>query len=471
MPFAFLSAGASITVAILVLFTLMGLICMFYTLEALARAEGMTRLAERQTGLRDPLLTASHSDKLPSMSASVHWPQNVLAYRKFDFVRMSELFGGTPLKTFTQFSVALYCYGSLWSYAAVFSSTVSALFFQFALRRPCNIYDSPSSACQLGYRLVVALFAVYAIAMSFKDISAQRTLQQIMTGYRFAAFFVMALTAIVALYHPNTFDAAASHHAPYVSKEPNHVKWAGFGVAFSFSAVALNVQYNSPDFLTYVRAPKQHLKALVTAGLGTAVVLYIAIGWLCSSTFGSKTTPLVTLNWQHYTGLAGGWGAGSETWWAVVIKLFIMAFPALNMISVFPLLVITLAGNLETSMPASLAANLRARYSSTTIRYAFRLAAAVPPLVLSAINGKLSIIFTITGLIGFWLELIIPALLHVLSARLCVAKYGPGSERTPYTTMFSHTLVAVAIAIVGILGFFFAAFVSLLPHQANKLLA
>lgn len=54
---------------------------------------------------------------------------------------------------------------------------------------------------------------------------------------------------MLLLQHPNTFSDDARDSKPYVSKGVAGVKWAGFGTAFTFSAVALNVHYNMPDVI------------------------------------------------------------------------------------------------------------------------------------------------------------------------------------------------------------------------------
>lgn len=83
---------------------------------------------------------------------------------------------------------------------------------------------------------------------------------------------------------------------------------------------------------------------MTTAALLTATGFYVVLALLSSIYFGKKTTPLVTLNWQHYSGFEGGWGGDyrHRPWWATAIQLWIMFFPVFDMLSVFPLVGISL---------------------------------------------------------------------------------------------------------------------------------
>lgn len=73
------------------------------------------------------------------------------------------------------------------------------------------------------------------------------------------------------------------------------------------------------------------------------LVLSFCFACCCSP----RTFPLVTLNWSEYTGVAGGWGlTASVPFWATFIKLFIMLFPVFNMLSVYPLICVSLGDNL-----------------------------------------------------------------------------------------------------------------------------
>eukprot|EP00957_Ditylum_brightwellii_P004515 343095-Ditylum_brightwellii.AAC.1 len=71
------------------------------------------------------------------------------------------------------------------------------------------------------------------------------------------------------------------------------------------------------------------------------------VGWY----FGKNVKQSSNLNWKYYTGGTGRLSEdGSEyidiAWWARFISTFVVIFPAVDVISAFPLHAITLGNNL-----------------------------------------------------------------------------------------------------------------------------
>ena len=135
-----------------------------------------------------------------------------------------------------------------------------------------------------------------------------------------------------------------------------------------------------------------------------------------------------------------------------MIQLWVMLFPVFDMLSVYPLVSITLGNNLLETFPKTWCLNLP-MFAKKVIS---RLTAAIPPLILAAAVGRLDSIFAFTGLTAFFLELIFPCLLQLASTRYCISKYGKGSEVTPYSTVFSHPIFAGLTAIFGLIALGFA---------------
>jgi hypothetical protein len=77
--------------------------------------------------------------------------------------------------------------------------------------------------------------------------------------------------------------------------------------------------------------------------------------------------------------------------------------------------------------------------------------------------GKLDKIFNFCGLFGFFLELIFPCLLQILSIRFCQKNWGKGSEFTTYSTFFSKPIFAIITLFVGSAGLIFAFVVFVAP--------
>jgi len=292
------------------------------------------------------------------------------------------------------------------------------------------------------------VFAVIVTYMSLQDVGDQAAVQKLLTFYRFAAFFTMIVTCIIAFcYYPNQFDHHASHSFPTIASLPL-IQWSGFGLIFCTTAVALDVHWNIPDVLLPLR-DKSAARRIALSALLCAALFYTLIALVCAAEFGLSTLPLATLNWSSYTGLEGGWGRGVGSSWSHVVQLFVILFPVCNQCSVYPLVVLTLGDNYYSLLPAS----YRDKYAPLTMKRICRLAACLPPIAFALCFGKLDLIFTITGLFAFALEFIVPCLLQLTSSRYVVERYGEGSEKTQYSSWVSDVRVVWVVLLLGCAAF------------------
>ena len=452
LPFGVVQAGTLLSFACIAGFTCISAICLCYVLESMARAGGIMQAERGKAGSARIGLTSGYAARetdalLSAASVPGHYVPHI-GYDKIDFSLMCELFGGRSGHALVHLCMTLYSYGVLWAYAAVFSSSVDAIFFRYALQQDCNIYLSPSPACQWGYVVCVLVFAVIVTWLSLQDVGDQAAVQKLLTAYRFAAFFTMIVTCCIAFtVSPNQFDPEAGDSVPTIATLPL-VRWSGFGLIFCTTAVALDVHWNIPDVLLPLR-DKAAARRIALSALLCAALFYTLIALVCAAEFGSSTLPLATLNWSSYSGLAGGWGAGSPSGWSRAVQLFVILFPVCNQCSVYPLVVLTLGDNYYSLLPAA----YRETYSPLSLRRACRLAACLPPIAFALCFGKLDTIFTITGLFAFALEFIVPCLLQLASMRMVQAKYGAGCERTQYSSWASDSRVVCVVLVLGCAAF------------------
>eukprot|EP01118_Nematostelium_gracile_P009667 TRINITY_DN3269_c0_g2_i2.p1 TRINITY_DN3269_c0_g2~~TRINITY_DN3269_c0_g2_i2.p1 ORF type:complete len:486 (-),score=108.49 TRINITY_DN3269_c0_g2_i2:80-1537(-) len=430
LPHAFSSSGVLLGIILLLVGGIFSTICINFVLEVMARAEGVTAIKENRE-LK---------------------PNHEITWRRFDFTVLCEIFGGLKGKIVCQILMAMNCYGGLWAYSAVFAATVSSLIFQFGLDETCDLYNHPSSKCQMAYYLTLVGYGLVVVPLSCMDLGEQVIVQMAMTAYRFSAFAVMLITVIIGLCNDNPF----SEHMEKGVADVSLVKWAGFATMFTSAAVATNFHYNVPDVVKPLRNKSQAGK-MVSGALGIAVFFYAALGIICSLYFGSSASALVTMNWSTYTGMQGGWGGDIKhrPLWAKAVQLWVMMFPVLDMLSVFPLFAISLGNNLLQTVPTPRFVPPR------LMKILWRLIASIPPLILAAAVGKLDSIFDFTGLTAFFLELIIPCLMQIGSIYYCRKWFGKGSEWTPYSGFYSYYAVAGVTLIFGVsaLGFAISVFV------------
>lgn len=151
LPFAFLKAGTNLSVLCLVGFGLLAMLCVVYVLEFSARAE---------SAVSSESLAADEIAELQPAGPPTH----KIGYRKLDFSFVSEVFGGWRMRVFTQIALISYCYGALWSYAAIFASSVDTLFFEYALG---EVRCPPARCSPLTLRLCLPWSALQHLRESF----------------------------------------------------------------------------------------------------------------------------------------------------------------------------------------------------------------------------------------------------------------------------------------------------------------
>jgi hypothetical protein len=66
------------------------------------------------------------------------------------------------------------CYGVLWAYGSVFSSSVASLFYQFVFDEECNVYGTGASAnCKHTYIYALLVYACIVIPLALMDMGEQ----------------------------------------------------------------------------------------------------------------------------------------------------------------------------------------------------------------------------------------------------------------------------------------------------------
>jgi len=313
--------------------------------------------------------------------------------------------------------------------------------------------------CRTGYFICLLVYALFVVPFSCLNMGEQAVVQAILTFYRFFAFSVMFITVIIGLTSP-----ASPHHD---MEKPPLFRWSGFAQIFTTSAIALSFHFTVPDIIKPVRN-KTYLREMTSSALVVASVFYLLMGILCSLYFGSSVDPLVTLNWRTYSGFDGGWGVAVDgrPWWAIAIQLVVMFFPILDMLSVFPLVAVTLGDNLVQFVPkhnifkiqclTGLAPQKKYQRKLTTIL--FRLIASIPPILCAAGVGQLNTIFGFTGLFSLFLTFILPPILHYQSKNFCLNEWGSLAWQTPYTMHISKNGYVVATLLFGLIAIVFSFF-------------
>ncbi|RHY89403.1 hypothetical protein DYB37_003294 [Aphanomyces astaci] len=280
---------------------------------------------------------------------------------------LCDRFLGVVGATLYQLSLLGLMYGGLLGYSQVFvNSIVSQL--------PSS-FESSTVVVAVVFGLIVVPLSCVGTAVMFDDrychrlldLSEQIHVQVVMAIVRFVALTTMIASATVALF-VDTRDSGLL--APLARKD----------------------QPKAPSIFGY---------ALVTTTL-----FYLALSLSCCYYFGPKISSSVNLNWASFS-----WGVdGDVPLWGRFLSFLVVLFPALDTLSVFPLIAITLGDNLAASLKGRLV-------WLSHKRLICRLVASLPPLVVAVVVTDLSVTLQFSGIFGIYVAFITPALLQLFSRR------------------------------------------------------
>lgn len=489
LPFAFYTGGTILSTITLAAVVFLSSITCNYVLETMARAEAMHDDARytADNGKKDLLLASTESsdssqqygaisaaaadgndrtdeesqgnagatlslyeeelyllDSMGNSVPSLHREKEESDKRycvrdiKFEYTELVHMFLGTLAEKIYVFSVSLTQYLTLWGFTAVFSSAVAV---QFPI-----VHDFVAD-----YNLYVLAYAAVVIPLSCLNLNEQVLFQLILSAFRFILIFVMISTVLWA-----THFSDATY---FVSqKEPGgteHFRLQGIYSMFSI-LVYSSLFHNGIPVLSEPVANKKKLGGMFRTTLVLCSVLFWTLGYFVSSFFGHNVEQSTNLNWKDYVGGTGrpkddnNWNAGWEDTavWADALSLFVVTFPALNVVSSFPLNAIVLGNNL---MAAVYGEDVHEHEANIKYRVLFRLLSSVPPIIGAIFVRELGLITSYAGIFAIATAFVFPPLLYMqsiaiterrgLKRRTCYE--GAGSSKAWATFVCSLSSVAV----------------------------
>jgi len=464
IPHAFVASGVVLGPCIIILFCYLVNMTKDFVLEAMARTEALVKVTGGETAYSD----LTQSDYLVSST------------RKFE---VTDLFGrliGPRARTAYVLVLSGYLYGGLLSYAVVFASSFAANVPLPAFNggRTCNV-ETDGAECLPSFYFWLALFGAMAVPLSCMELREQVSLQVAMFGARLLVVVLMTGTAIAGWSCGGiVFIDQGTDHAPNV---PLAVP-AGLAQIMPIATYAF-IFHHSVPILSQPVADKRSLPRVFLAAFMITGIAYASLGGVLAVWFGEAVESQANLNWQYYVGCvappAGGGpvNPSSRSGLAAAIAFVILIFPALDVLSAYPLNAITLGNNLMSACSPAAVADLegedaaddakdaQAAHGSSSgllerlngdetrpsdrdagsagnawncwgrcssrrkavrrwtrarcTRVAFRLVAASPPIVAAALSTRYGVnlgqILQFTGLIGVAIAFGIPSVLRAWS--------------------------------------------------------
>jgi hypothetical protein len=405
LPWAFTETGYVLGTAVMIAIVVPSIIAAYFVLEAMARAEALSHCQthHNRVNTQYDAITASR-DVEGNVSSVRLW---LVGSEKYEISEMCEMFlGVTGIRLFSLIA-SLYFYGTLAAYTTVFTNSCVTNF-------PVGSYS------YLIYLAIFGLLVVPACCMELKD---QMTLQIIYSYCRALSIILMITTAL----YPLLFPDESAEYQPSIDDIPT-VNWSGLEVILPIGLYAYIFQHSIPS-LAEPCPDKRQLPKIYIATLILVSVVMVLFSVVVSLRFGHSVQSSANLNWTDFTITSGGI-VGSMM--GKLISDFIVFFPPINVLSVYPLNAITLGNNLLVACGGS------TQHSSQKVVVMFRLLAACPPLLIASFVTSLGEITSYTGITGFVLVFIFPPALAYASKQTLIKKGIP--HETYYSNVFTSDL-------------------------------
>jgi len=340
--------------------------------------------------------------------SSLARPSNlVVGDRRFEVTELCAALLGRRGKDFYAFTNGAYLYGALWAYGSVFANALAA-----------HVKLSFISEQEgVSYLIYLAAYAACVVPLSCMELHEQVVTQVSLAALRGVLVVAMVGTVINATVADDdeSFDGTDGVQGAPLFR-PEHL--------FKMAPIAAyaNIFHHSIPNLAHTMKDRTQLVPMFASVFVFCNVAYGVIGVLVANYFGDDTLASANINWVDYS-------AGSAAW-TDVVSYFVVIFPAMDVLSVFPLCAITLGNNLCAACHGDRAQEVL----EGPRKLSWRLAAALPPLVGACFVSDLGIITDFSGTLGFLIGFFFPALLYLAAMRrasseLNVSKLATGSGR------------------------------------------
>jgi amino acid permease len=467
VPYSFAKAGFLLCLVLLCTVSLFSYMTVMWVAETGVRYQEQLKKKQRSTNNEETPLVgegkSSHDNEILVIKAS-----------RYEVIDLVDFFLGPFQKAIYQAALLMLMYVGLLAYSQVFCNALAAILFS-----------------TLG--MPQLLFGAMVIPLSCMELEEQVGVQSIMAAVRFIAIFITAFGSVMALFLDDS--RSSRQHAPYFADaEPDGMmsytySFSGFSVAFSTFVFAQLFQHSVPGLVRPLQdCPRKtrRIPSVFGGSLLTTAAIYALLGTFAASFFGADTQSSINLNFASFT-FGVDQGSASPLFMAALkfCSNIVVIFPALDTISVFPLVANTLGNNLLSSYGAwsiRKIARLLVRYnqwkdcsglnvdvswsdehydhlnaeekrgvlekSTEVASILWKLLASVPPVVGSIFASDLSLSLHLAGVAGIHVAFFAPSLLQIKSTLLA----GNGGKTT-YWGWYSSMVFCVPVLIFAAFSF------------------
>lgn len=397
LPWAFVQAGLILSLIGLSVISFQSYVTATYVLEACARAEALAAWAENNKVLasgRNIVVDVDYSehreetdfscdttgvehivivegerendevsvDSQTLSEKSVDEPPFLIGHRRFEMSELCRIFLGNKLRYFFAFTAAVDLYGITWSFAIVSAE---------ALQAHLPLTNDEDN----DYQIYLLIFAVIAVTLSCIPIVDQLWIQMAFLAVRLVMVLVMVVTVGVA------FRSSTSHFAA----DENISVVPTFDVSNLYIMLQVGIFSTAYQFsvpvMSEISNDRRKMSPIFVAACLWIFCTTSVMSIVLADFFGDSLETSSNLNWKLYHGSTGTFDEDGvligRARWAKVVSTFVVCFPAIDLLAVFPLIAISLG---EILMGTWYGSDVHKVQSDWKRRTLFRLLASVPQI-------------------------------------------------------------------------------------------
>ena len=344
-----------------------------------APAAALSRSEEAALEL-SPLVSSASSAPAPlasggfSSSRAVPFPRPsaylVSHTRRFEVADLFSFFMGNRARIIYVSVLSGYMYGALWAYGTVFASSFAAnVPVAFANGgHACAIMEHGrvNTACLGSFYTWLGVFALFSVPLACMELTEQVVMQVIMFAARLLVVVLMTGTVVGGWAScpagSVVFAGLGGGAGSNSTSATGSIDGGGLPTTALFNTSGLSgllpvatyafIFHHSVPVLAHPVAKKSSLPSLFASAFAVCCLAYGALGLIVSLGFGDAINQQCNLNWKDYVGcVAAPLGDGAvppeaASGLALAIRFVVLIFPALDVLSAYPLNAITLGNNL-----------------------------------------------------------------------------------------------------------------------------
>mmetsp|Transcript_7867 Transcript_7867/g.15201 ORF Transcript_7867/g.15201 Transcript_7867/m.15201 type:complete len:489 (-) Transcript_7867:92-1558(-) len=363
IPWVFQNSGWLFGIIVLAFFAIQSAVLSFMLLESISRTNALAVLEDHgEPAPTTNLYQAANSFKndagaqAPIYTKLEGNAKLEISDRRMDLTSMVRLlFGETTSRVYLA-GFCLVFFGVLISYCSVFASsfasTISILGYD-----TCSVYSDFGWGCRWKYTVFLAVFVLIEVLLTLASFEEQRWLQSVMACFRYMSVLIIIVTCFNAV-HTNLSITGKS----LLDEYPSAINLAYLAPAILISQFSYIYQPQLPCIAQSLGSNKKSLNTIVLLCSVTCFVVYCSLGLLLPAAV-NNVPSLCTIVYRDYS---AGYPIDERPLWSALISYIIVLFPAIDVVTTYPLLAISLSHNIFTveygsakEIPASYERNIR----------------------------------------------------------------------------------------------------------------